>query len=198
MPGAIERTGGSGIVLAQDDDGTLEIRIPSRGANLFMGAASTLLFLNLLALFAIGFIFLILQKSVLGYNAATVYPMTPTLRRGLPIMILFWLILEWVGFRLLIAITRAAFTTETIRIAGDTITITRTFFRRKEIQTFFREEINGFQLRQDPLGFSPSTLSLVVRGKYYPIAECAKETEREWIISVGNAQLRNIGPSPTP
>jgi len=197
VPGAIERPGASKIELLQDSDGALEIRIPARGAKL-MTVISCLLGVNLLVFFFFGLFFFIFQTNVPGFTQATPHGLPvqhglpTTLKIGLPGIIFAWLLLEATGVALLYSIMRSAFTTETILLSTAEVCITRTFFQKREQSRYPIEEVNGFRLRHDPLGVSPSRLSIVVRGSSQLIAENVPESEREWINSIGNLHLKSL------
>jgi hypothetical protein len=197
LPGALERPGGCKIELLQDTDGALEIRIPARGAKL-MAVISYLLAVNLLVFFLFGLFFFIFQTNVPGITQTapqgqpTPHGLPTTLKIGLPGIIFVWLLLEAIGVALLTSIMRSAFTMESILLSAADICITRTFFQKHEQSRYPIEEVNGFRLRHDPLGVSPSRLSIVVRGSSYLIAENAPESEREWINSIGNLHLKSL------
>jgi len=185
VPGALERPGATDIELLQDDDGSLEIRIPSRGTKV-MAALSCFLAVDLLLFFLFGFFFFVLQKNVAGFVHV------PTFRIGTPAIIFFWLLLECTGAALLYSIMHSAFSTETIRFDRTDITVIQSFFKKRTISRFPLEEVNGFRLRHDPVGFNPSKLSIVVRGKSQLVAEHAHEFEREWINSIAQVYLKQL------
>jgi len=191
MPGALERPGASEIELLEDEDSTLEIRIPSRSST-FMIAVCSLLALNLVIFFFYGFVFFVLQKDVPGFSQISPTGLPKSLRIGLAGILFFWLLLESVGVALLYSIMRSAFTTETIRLGRSEITVSHRFFRERTESRYPIEEVNGFRLRRNPVSPSPSKLSIVVRGTPHQIAENAMETEREWINSIANLHIKNV------
>ena len=190
IPGALERPGGCRISISQGQEGVYAIAIPARGLPPLLIGGVIVLALDLLVALYTGIMLLLAHRSVLFMAQISPHDLPVSMH---PIRL--WLLLalacmEALGGWLLLLIVRPSLTRESIWIGRDAVQHQTWAFGRTRLDIIPRENVQGFQLRRDPHGLSASVLRLRARGESIQVAEYVRESDREWLASVGNALLR--------
>ncbi len=189
VPGARERPGGCPITVAADRD-QITITLPPRGVSPVVFFFACVLLGNLLVALYTGLMLLLANKSVLGMAQIAPGGLPVSLRHQVGFLLTALLLAEALGFFTLAAILRPLFYRETLLIDPNWVQICRWDWGRITQQSLARTDISGFDLRRVPPGLDAGRLTIQSRGVEVEIGEFLRETDREWLVSAGNALLR--------
>ena len=189
IPGAIERPAGCNIRVTQEQESSAVV-IPPRRPLWFDFIIPALYTAGLVIWVIVGVVLFTQHKIII---------LTDTnhdhghVSRFL-VRYLYWLLPVWIGMLAigigtLFTVLRAYLLTETLRFDRLGVTVSRRtpFSHNQEI--VLRENLRGFLVRRDPQGMWGSRLTLQSIGPRIEVAEYAREAEREWLASVGNALI---------
>lgn len=189
VPGARERPSGCSVQIAQKDNGTFVLTLPSRGVSPVVLFFAAVLLANLLVTLYTGCVLLLTHHSVLFM--AQISP------SGLPISLRGWegqllallLCAEALGFFTLAAILRPLAVRESMEINRDWLRVQHWEWGRLHERQIARPDLRGFLLRRIPPGLNAGKLTIQGRGEEIEIGEFLREADREWLVSVGNTLL---------
>ena len=193
IPGALERPSGCRIqVWRSGDDRETILRIPPRDAPLWMLIALGLLLVNLLLVLVTGAALLFAHHSILFMAEIAPGDLPLPMRRYEVWLAFGWGVLMALGFAFFAVMLRPLVQRETIIVSPRGITRERQVWRRRSHEEMPLESVRGFHLERDPQRLEPSVLTIRGRGEEWTIAESVGEADREWLVSVGNALLREL------
>ena len=192
VPGARERPGGCPITVALDG-GRVTITLPPRGVSPIVLFFACVLLGNLLTALYTGLMLLLANKSVLAMAEIAPAGLPVSLRHDALLLLALLLLGEALGFFTLAAILRPIFFHETVQIEREWVRVQRSNWGRRDERVLARSDIRGFDLRRIPPGLDAGRLTIQGRGVEIEVGECLRETDREWLASVGNALLRDFG-----
>jgi len=189
VPGARERPGGCPITVAADGD-KITLTLPPRGVSPVVFFFACVLLGNLLVALYTGLMLLLANKSVLGMAQIAPGGLPVSLRHQVGFLLTALLLAEALGFFTLAAILRPVFYRETLLIDPDWVQVCRWDWGRSRLQSLTRADLRGFELRRVPPGLDAGRVIILGRGEEVEIGEYLRETDREWLVSAGNALLR--------
>jgi uncharacterized membrane protein len=188
VPGARERPGGCPIMVSADGD-KITLTLPPRGISPVVFFFACVLLGNLLVALYTGLMLLLANKSVLGMAQIAPGGLPVSLRHEVGFLLAALGLAQALGFFTLAAILRPVFFHETLHIDREWLHVSRWDWGRMTRQSLARTDISGFDLRRVPPGLDAGRLTIQGRGMEVEIGECLRETDREWLASVGNALL---------
>jgi hypothetical protein len=188
VPGAKERPGGCPITVSADGD-EITLTLPPRGISPVVCFFACVLLGNLLVSLYTGLMLLLADKSVLGMAQIAPGGLPVSLRHEVGFLLAALGLAESLGFFTLAAILRPIFFHETLHIDSEWLHVCRWDWGRMTRQSLARTDISGFDLRRVPPGLDAGRLTIQGRGAEVEIGEGLRETDREWLASVGNALL---------
>ena len=189
IPGALERPGGCLIQVVVGEDGDFTITIPPRGLPPILVAGGALLLLNLTLVLFTGMMLLLAHRSVLFMTQISPHDL-PISMHPLRVWLLPALLgVGILGVWLLLLIVRPSLTRERIVFGHGQLSHQQETLGRTSHHTVPRENVQGFYLRRDPQGLVAGVLTLRAGHESWMVAEYVRESDREWLASVGNALL---------
>jgi uncharacterized membrane protein len=189
VPGAKERPGGCPITVVSDG-GRVTITLPPRGVSPVVLFFAVVLLGNLLTALYTGLMLLLANRSVLAMAQISPGGLPVSLRHEVGFLLVALLLAEILGFYTLAAILRPVFFHETLQLDTEWVQVCRSDLGRTRQQALARADVRGFQVRHIPPGLDAGILVIQGRGEEIEVGEFLRETDREWLASVGNALLR--------
>lgn len=188
VPGARERPGCCPIRITADGS-RVTITLPPRGVSPIVFFFACVLLGNLLGALYTGLMLLLANKSVLAMAQIAPHGLPISLKHQVAFLLAALLLAEALGLFTLAAILRPVFFHETLLLDPDWVRVHRTDWGRTEQRALARLDVRGFELRRVPPGLDAGRLMIQGRGEALEIGEFLRETDREWLASVGNTLL---------